>query len=119
MTTRESSSSERRSRRALPRAQGTLAAAALFQFGQAERRILRQAEREATDERNFVKKGVSWALRLIGRRNAALHAKTLACAKRLASSQDATARWIGKDAVRELTGPVVMRKLGQQRGSKR
>ena len=73
-------------------------------------------ERAATDERNFVKKGVSWALRLIGRRNAALHAKALACARRLASSQDATARWIGKDAVRELTGPVVMRKVGQRRG---
>ena len=79
-------------------------------------RSLALIERASTDERNFVKKGVSWALRLIGRRNAALHAKALACAKRLASSPDATARWIGKDAVRELTGPIVMRKIGRPRG---
>lgn len=78
-------------------------------------RSLALIERASTDERNFVKKGVSWALRLIGRRNAALHAKALACARRLASSHDGTARWIGKDAVRELTGPIVMRRVGQGR----
>ena len=58
--------------------------------------------RASSDERNFVKKGVSWALRLIGRRNQALNAKALAVARRLASSPDAAARWIGKDAVKEL-----------------
>ena len=68
-------------------------------------------ERAATDERNFVKKGVSWALRLIGRRNATLHAEALALSRRLAASTDAPARWIGKDAVRELTGAVVSRRL--------
>jgi 3-methyladenine DNA glycosylase AlkD len=74
-------------------------------------------ERAATDERNFVKKGVSWALRLIGRRNSALHAKALASAKRLSSSSDRTARWIGNGAVRELTSAVVMKKVGQAKGS--
>jgi len=58
-------------------------------------------ERAATDERNFVKKGVSWALRMIGRRNAALNAAALEVARRLAASPDAAARWIGKDALKD------------------
>jgi 3-methyladenine DNA glycosylase AlkD len=70
-------------------------------------------ERAATDDRNFVKKGVSWALRLIGRRNPALHAQALSSARRLSASTHPTARWIGTGAVRELTGPIVMRKIGQ------
>ena len=65
-------------------------------------RSLRLIEREAHDERNFVKKGVSWALRSIGRRNAALEAQAMALATRLAESDDATERWVGKDAVRDL-----------------
>ena len=68
-------------------------------------------ERAATDERNFVKKGVSWALRLIGRRNQALNAAAVETSRRLAESDDATARWIGKGAVRELTSPAVRKKL--------
>ena len=76
-------------------------------------RSLKVIERGATDPRNFVKKGVSWALRLIGRRNRALHAKALSSARHLSASTDATARWIGKGAVRELTGPIVMRKIGR------
>jgi len=72
-------------------------------------------ERAAADDRNFVKKGVSWALRLIGRRNAALNEEAVALARRLAASEEPAARWIGKDAVRELTGPVVMRQLAARR----
>lgn len=60
-------------------------------------------ERHATDPRNFVRKAVNWALRQIGKRSAALHAPSLALAQRLADSGDRTARWIGRDAVRELT----------------
>lgn len=59
-------------------------------------------EREATDERNFVKKAVNMALRAIGKRNAALKAAAVTVARRLAESEDATARWNGKDALREL-----------------
>jgi 3-methyladenine DNA glycosylase AlkD len=59
-------------------------------------------ELAATDERNFVKKGVSWALRGIGRRNVALHAAASAVARRLAAAQSTAARWIGKDALRDL-----------------
>jgi len=62
-------------------------------------------ERAATDERNFVKKGVSWALRRIGRRNAALNAASVALSQRLADSPEAAARWVGKDALRERTSP--------------
>jgi 3-methyladenine DNA glycosylase AlkD len=60
-------------------------------------------ERAATDERNFVKKGVSWALRVLGRRNAALNAAAVRLSRRLSSSEDPTARWIGKGALKELT----------------
>jgi len=76
-------------------------------------------ERAATDDRNFVKKGVSWALRRIGRRNSTLHAAALPVARRLAASADPAARWVGKDALRELTSPAVMRRLGARRPATR
>ena len=56
-------------------------------------------EAAATDERNFVKKGVSWALRGIGgRKSPALRAAARATADRLAASPDKTAKWVGRDA---------------------
>jgi 3-methyladenine DNA glycosylase AlkD len=64
---------------------------------------LKMIERASTDERNFVKKGVNWALRGIGRRNPTLKAASVALAKKLAASPDKTARWIGKDALRDLS----------------
>jgi len=76
---------------------------------------LRLIERAATDERNFVKKGVSWALRAVGRRNAALNAAAMIVARRLAASPEAAARWVGKDALRELTSPGVVRRLAARR----
>jgi 3-methyladenine DNA glycosylase AlkD len=68
-------------------------------------------EAQSTDPRNFVRKAVNWALRNIGKRNRACHAAALALAERLATSPDRTARWIGKDAVRELTGEKVLGRL--------
>ena len=59
-------------------------------------------EQAAPDNRNFVMKGVSWALRAVGRRSPGLRAPAAAMARRLASSDSATPRWIGKDALREL-----------------
>ncbi|MEY5031424.1 MAG: hypothetical protein RL354_455 [Planctomycetota bacterium] len=60
-------------------------------------------ERAASDERNFVKKGVSWALRGIGkRRSPELRKHARALATRLAASGDASARWVGRDALRDL-----------------
>jgi 3-methyladenine DNA glycosylase AlkD len=71
-------------------------------------------EKGAHDERNFVKKAVSWALRSIGRRNLALNAAALAVAKRLAQSEEAAPRWIGKDALRELASPKVRSQLARR-----
>jgi 3-methyladenine DNA glycosylase AlkD len=68
-------------------------------------------EEAAPDERNFVKKGVSWALRMIGRRSPELNAASVAVARRLAESGEPAAWWIGKGAVRELTSPTVKRAL--------
>jgi 3-methyladenine DNA glycosylase AlkD len=63
---------------------------------------LRLIEKAADDDRNFVKKGVNWALRRIGTRNPALLAAAMDTATRLASSSQPSARWNGKDALREL-----------------
>jgi 3-methyladenine DNA glycosylase AlkD len=65
----------------------------------------------ANDERNFVKKGVNWALRSIGHRNSALHAAAIAEAEHLAESRDSTERWVGKDALRDLMRPIVIKKV--------
>jgi 3-methyladenine DNA glycosylase AlkD len=65
----------------------------------------------ASDERPLVMKSVSWALRRIGTRNAALYAAALAAAKTLAASADASERWVGKDAVRDLSRPLVIRRF--------
>ena len=65
-------------------------------------RFLPVIAREATDERNFVKKAVNWALRQIGKRNPALRRAAIAEAKCLAKLQSRAARWIAADALREL-----------------
>ena len=76
-------------------------------------RGLRLIERAAGDERNFVKKAVNMALRAIGKRNVALNVAALAVARRLAESTEATPRWVGKDALRELTSASVQRRLAR------
>jgi len=76
---------------------------------------LRFIERAAGDERNFVKKGVSWALRRIGRRNAALNAAAVTVARRLSVSPESAARWVGRGALKELTSPAVVRRLAARR----
>ncbi|MEK1860409.1 DNA alkylation repair protein [Rhizobium leguminosarum] len=68
-------------------------------------------EAHAGDPRNFVRKAVNWALRSIGKRNLTCHAPALTLAKALAESPDKTARWIGKDAVRELAGEKLLARL--------
>ena len=60
-------------------------------------------EQAATDDRNFVKKAVNWALRGIGnRKSPELQAAAVALAEKLAASANPSARWVGKDAVRQL-----------------
>ncbi len=73
--------------------------------------MLKLIERDAADERNFVKKGISWALRLIGRRNRALNTASVDLSRRLAESPDAAARWVGRGALKELTSAAVLKRL--------
>lgn len=72
-------------------------------------------ERGATDNRNFVKKAIVWALRGIGGRTPMLHAAVLSLAQRLNNSPEAAAKWIGRETRKELTGPVAMRRLETQK----
>ena len=58
--------------------------------------------RAATDDRNEVKKGVSWALRQIGKRNVALHAAAVQEARALLDIESGPARWVARDVLREL-----------------
>ena len=74
---------------------------------------LRSIEAAATDERNFVKKGVSWALRMIGRRNAKLNAAAMTVSRRLAASPNAAASWTGRGALKELASPAVARRFAR------
>jgi 3-methyladenine DNA glycosylase AlkD len=69
----------------------------------------------AGDDRNFVKKAVNWALRQIGKRDARLNAASVALAEELAERDDKAARWIGRDAFRELTSDVVRERLAKRR----
>jgi 3-methyladenine DNA glycosylase AlkD len=64
--------------------------------------LLPLVEREAWDDRNYVRKGVNWALRQIGKRNHALNAEAVACAERILAQGTRSARWIANDALREL-----------------
>ncbi|MBW6419983.1 DNA alkylation repair protein [Rhizobium sp. XQZ8] len=68
-------------------------------------------ERHSADPRNFVRKAVNWALRNIGKRNHACQGPALRLAERLSEAGDKTARWIGKDAAKELSGEKIMARL--------
>jgi 3-methyladenine DNA glycosylase AlkD len=65
----------------------------------------------STDERNYVKKAVNWALRQIGKRNAGLNRRAIATANEISGLDSGAARWIGADALRELTSPAVQDRL--------
>jgi 3-methyladenine DNA glycosylase AlkD len=71
----------------------------------------------ATDERNFVMKGVSWALRAIGHRNSTLHERAVALGRTLAASESRPARWVGKDTLRDLLRPLVVRRMKVRQAS--
>jgi len=62
----------------------------------------------ATDDRNEVRKAVNWALRQIGKRNRALNQAAIAEADALLELDDRTARWIARDALRELRNPATV-----------
>jgi 3-methyladenine DNA glycosylase AlkD len=59
-------------------------------------------KRESTDERNFVRKAVNWALRQIGKRNNKLQKAAIKTAKEILKIDSKSARWIASDAIREL-----------------
>ncbi len=71
-------------------------------------------ERGAGDDRNFVKKGVSWALRAIGERNRSLHASANELAEMLAAREEASARWVAADALKKLESPAVRARLARR-----
>ncbi len=87
-------------------------------------RLLPLIERAASDERNFVKKAVNWALRNVGKRSRALNAAALACAERIRAAANKraggerggdpgarSARWVATDALRELASEKVQARL--------
>jgi 3-methyladenine DNA glycosylase AlkD len=67
--------------------------------------------REATDDRNFVKKAVNWALRQIGKRGLALNAAAIETAREIQQMDSRCARWIASDAIRELENPTIKMRL--------
>ena len=79
---------------------------------------LSMIERHSHDKRNNVKKAVNWALRQIGKRDLDCHALALPLALMLSQSDDPTARWIGKDAVRELRSEKILNRLRERSGKK-
>jgi len=77
-------------------------------------RFLRMIEREAYDERHFVKKAVNWALRNIGKRNARLNREAISAAERIRRQGSRASRWIAADALRELKSAAVQARLRQK-----
>jgi 3-methyladenine DNA glycosylase AlkD len=67
----------------------------------------------ATDERNYVKKAVNWALRNIGKRNEALNRRAIEIAREIQKMDSKSARWITADALRELTSEAVQRRVAK------
>ncbi len=67
--------------------------------------------RASTDDRNFVKKAVNWALRQIGKRNRDLNRAAVAEAAAVSRIDSRAARWIAADALRELDSEQVRRRL--------
>jgi 3-methyladenine DNA glycosylase AlkD len=89
-------------------------------------KLLPMIERAASDDRNFVKKAVNWALRNIGKRNRALNRAAIACAEKILATANRraggerggdagarAARWIATDALRELSSAKVQARLGR------
>jgi len=71
-------------------------------------------KRGAADDRNYVKKAVSWALRHIGKRNLKLNQEALELAKEIKGIDSKAARWIASDVIRELESEAVQKRLRKQ-----
>lgn len=70
-------------------------------------------EKYASDERNFVKKAVNWALREIGKRRENLYESCIELCHRLVEQDSASAKWIARDALRELKSDKVLNRLNK------
>jgi len=77
--------------------------------------LLTMIVKGSADERNFVRKAVNWALRQIGKRNAELNKVAIETAKRIQRQDSKAAKWIASDALKELTGEAVKKKLMEKR----
>jgi 3-methyladenine DNA glycosylase AlkD len=73
--------------------------------------LLPLIRRGATDEHNYVRKAVNWALRHIGKRNDRLHKEALAEARVIRQLPSPSARWIAADAIRELENPKTIARI--------
>jgi 3-methyladenine DNA glycosylase AlkD len=78
-------------------------------------KLLPAVKKGATDERNFVKKAVNWALRNIGKRNLNLNKTAIKTAKEIMRIDSKAARWIASDAIKELSSSPVQRRLGKEK----
>lgn len=65
------------------------------------------------DERNYVKKAVSWALRNIGKRNTALNKKAIKISEGLLKRNNKSVKWIARDAIRELSSEKIQKRLNK------
>lgn len=68
-------------------------------------------KRESVDERNFVRKAVNWALRQIGKRNKRLNAAAIRTASEIEKIDSKSAKWVAKDALRELKSSAVQKRI--------
>ena len=71
--------------------------------------------REASDERNFVRKAINWAIRQIGKRNAILNEAAIKTCAEIQNSGSRSGKWIAADALRELTSASVKKKLASKK----
>jgi 3-methyladenine DNA glycosylase AlkD len=74
-------------------------------------RLFPVIKRGSTDERNYVKKSVNWALRHIGKRNVRLNKAAIDLAEEIRRMDSKAARWIASDALRELQSENVQKRL--------
>ena len=82
----------------------------------AYRKFLKVIEREAWDERNFVRKAVNWALRNIGKRNRRLNREAIVAGERIRRQGTRAGRWIAADALRELRSEAVQTRFERKGG---
>jgi len=70
---------------------------------------------QSTDDRKYVKKSVNWALRQIGKRNKSLNMKSIKIAKEIEKIDSKSAKWIAKDALRELTSEKIQKRFQKKK----